>query len=108
MFHCSLVSLRDGYNIDSAIWGAAVCVHARRNTRKSQYSCFSLHFSASSTQLAFFVFFLFVFKAQVLYDFTAEPGNNELTVKEGETVTITNQVSLYCSLRFMCCSVSHI
>uniref|UniRef100_A0A3Q2XVA2 Sorting nexin n=1 Tax=Hippocampus comes TaxID=109280 RepID=A0A3Q2XVA2_HIPCM len=35
-------------------------------------------------------------QAQVLYDFTAEPGNNELTVKEGETVTITNQVS--CSL----------
>uniref|UniRef100_A0A8C4GU58 Sorting nexin n=1 Tax=Dicentrarchus labrax TaxID=13489 RepID=A0A8C4GU58_DICLA len=30
-------------------------------------------------------------KAQVLYDFSAEPGNNELTVKEGETVTITNQ-----------------
>ncbi|XP_077367184.1 sorting nexin-9b isoform X2 [Festucalex cinctus] len=30
-------------------------------------------------------------KAQVLYDFTAEPGNNELSVKEGETVTITNQ-----------------
>lgn len=30
-------------------------------------------------------------KAQVLYDFTAEPGNNELTVREGETVTITNQ-----------------
>uniref|UniRef100_A0A8C7GBB8 Sorting nexin 9 n=1 Tax=Oncorhynchus kisutch TaxID=8019 RepID=A0A8C7GBB8_ONCKI len=29
--------------------------------------------------------------AQVLYDFTAEPGNNELTVREGETVTITNQ-----------------
>ncbi|XP_061668378.1 sorting nexin-9b isoform X2 [Syngnathoides biaculeatus] len=29
--------------------------------------------------------------AQVLYDFTAEPGNNELTVKEGETVTVTNQ-----------------
>uniref|UniRef100_A0A673CDT2 Sorting nexin n=1 Tax=Sphaeramia orbicularis TaxID=375764 RepID=A0A673CDT2_9TELE len=29
-------------------------------------------------------------KAQVLYDFTAEPGNNELTVKEGETITITN------------------
>uniref|UniRef100_A0A668AQ93 Sorting nexin 9 n=1 Tax=Myripristis murdjan TaxID=586833 RepID=A0A668AQ93_9TELE len=29
--------------------------------------------------------------AQVLYDFTAEPGNNELTVKEGETITITNQ-----------------
>uniref|UniRef100_A0A673C7Y8 Sorting nexin n=1 Tax=Sphaeramia orbicularis TaxID=375764 RepID=A0A673C7Y8_9TELE len=28
--------------------------------------------------------------AQVLYDFTAEPGNNELTVKEGETITITN------------------
>uniref|UniRef100_A0A671Y5U9 Sorting nexin 9 n=1 Tax=Sparus aurata TaxID=8175 RepID=A0A671Y5U9_SPAAU len=31
----------------------------------------------------------------VLYDFIAEPGNNELTVKEGETVTITNQVNLY-------------
>ncbi|XP_054876020.1 sorting nexin-9b isoform X1 [Poeciliopsis prolifica] len=30
-------------------------------------------------------------KAQVLYDFTAEPGNNELTVKEGETITITNK-----------------
>ncbi|KAM9552087.1 sorting nexin-9b isoform 5-T5 [Salvelinus alpinus] len=30
-------------------------------------------------------------KVQVLYDFTAEPGNNELTVREGETVTITNQ-----------------
>uniref|UniRef100_A0A668AHE3 Sorting nexin 9 n=1 Tax=Myripristis murdjan TaxID=586833 RepID=A0A668AHE3_9TELE len=28
---------------------------------------------------------------KVLYDFTAEPGNNELTVKEGETITITNQ-----------------
>lgn len=34
----------------------------------------------------------FSLKAQVLYDFTAEPGNNELTVKEGETVTITNKV----------------
>lgn len=34
-------------------------------------------------------------QAQVLYDFIAEPGNNELTVKEGETVTITNQVNLY-------------
>lgn len=31
-------------------------------------------------------------QAKVLYDFTAEPGNNELTVKEGESVTITNQV----------------
>nr|XP_033504583.1 sorting nexin-9b isoform X1 [Epinephelus lanceolatus] len=30
-------------------------------------------------------------KAQVLYDFTAEAGNNELSVKEGETLTITNQ-----------------
>uniref|UniRef100_A0A8C6NKZ5 Sorting nexin n=1 Tax=Nothobranchius furzeri TaxID=105023 RepID=A0A8C6NKZ5_NOTFU len=35
--------------------------------------------------------FLIAFQAQVLYDFTAEPGNNELTVREGETVTITNQ-----------------
>ncbi|CAL8312883.1 unnamed protein product [Lota lota] len=30
-------------------------------------------------------------KVQVLYDFIAEPGNNELSVKEGETVTVTNQ-----------------
>lgn len=39
--------------------------------------------------------FVFCVQAQVLYDFIAEPGNNELTVKEGETVTITNQVNLY-------------
>ncbi|KPP69983.1 sorting nexin-9-like, partial [Scleropages formosus] len=32
-------------------------------------------------------------QAQVLYDFTAEPGNGELTVKEGETITITSQTS---------------
>ncbi|XP_029452584.1 sorting nexin-9 isoform X2 [Rhinatrema bivittatum] len=31
-------------------------------------------------------------KARVLYDFEAEPGNNELTVKEGEVVTITNKI----------------
>ncbi|RXM36937.1 Sorting nexin-9 [Acipenser ruthenus] len=31
------------------------------------------------------------FKARVLYDFTAEPGNNELTVKDGETITVTNK-----------------
>uniref|UniRef100_A0A4W3JNA7 Sorting nexin 9 n=1 Tax=Callorhinchus milii TaxID=7868 RepID=A0A4W3JNA7_CALMI len=31
-------------------------------------------------------------KAKVLYDFTAEPGNNELTVKEGELITIVNWV----------------
>ncbi|XP_056337454.1 sorting nexin-9b isoform X3 [Danio aesculapii] len=30
-------------------------------------------------------------KAQVLYDFAAEPGNNELSVHEGETIIITNQ-----------------
>uniref|UniRef100_A0A671NC60 Sorting nexin-9-like n=1 Tax=Sinocyclocheilus anshuiensis TaxID=1608454 RepID=A0A671NC60_9TELE len=29
--------------------------------------------------------------AQVLYDFAAEPGNNELSIREGETITITNQ-----------------
>uniref|UniRef100_A0A3Q1HY68 Sorting nexin n=1 Tax=Anabas testudineus TaxID=64144 RepID=A0A3Q1HY68_ANATE len=29
--------------------------------------------------------------AKVLYDFTAEPGNNELTVIEGETLNVTNQ-----------------
>uniref|UniRef100_A0A3P8YCL8 Sorting nexin n=1 Tax=Esox lucius TaxID=8010 RepID=A0A3P8YCL8_ESOLU len=33
----------------------------------------------------------FCSQAKVLYDFTAEPGNNELTVREGETITITNQ-----------------
>ncbi|XP_049320148.1 sorting nexin-9a isoform X1 [Astyanax mexicanus] len=30
-------------------------------------------------------------KAQVLYDFTAEPGNNELSVQEGEMLTVMNQ-----------------
>ncbi|KAL6096095.1 snx9 [Pungitius sinensis] len=30
-------------------------------------------------------------KAQALYDFLAEAGNNELSVKEGETLTITNR-----------------
>ncbi|XP_077204877.1 sorting nexin-9 isoform X2 [Paroedura picta] len=29
-------------------------------------------------------------KARVIYDFAAEPGNNELTVSEGEIITITN------------------
>uniref|UniRef100_A0A673N8Q6 Sorting nexin-9-like n=1 Tax=Sinocyclocheilus rhinocerous TaxID=307959 RepID=A0A673N8Q6_9TELE len=29
--------------------------------------------------------------AQVLYDFPAEPGNNELSVQEGEILTVTNQ-----------------
>ncbi|XP_063773726.1 sorting nexin-9 isoform X1 [Pseudophryne corroboree] len=31
------------------------------------------------------------YRAKVLYEFVAEPGNNELTVKEGETLTITNK-----------------
>ncbi|XP_078412974.1 sorting nexin-9b isoform X4 [Cetorhinus maximus] len=30
-------------------------------------------------------------KARVLYNFTAEPGNDELTVKEGEIITIANR-----------------
>ncbi|XP_044278000.1 sorting nexin-9 isoform X3 [Varanus komodoensis] len=30
-------------------------------------------------------------KARVMYDFAAEPGNNELTVNEGEIITITNR-----------------
>ncbi|XP_069787733.1 sorting nexin-9-like isoform X2 [Narcine bancroftii] len=30
-------------------------------------------------------------KARVLYNFTAEPGNDELTVVEGEVITIANQ-----------------
>ncbi|XP_070788733.1 sorting nexin-9 [Pituophis catenifer annectens] len=29
-------------------------------------------------------------KARVIYDFAAEPGNNELTVNEGDIITITN------------------
>ncbi|KAJ1152661.1 hypothetical protein NDU88_005436 [Pleurodeles waltl] len=37
------------------------------------------------------VFLLSFHKARVLYDFAAEPGNNELTVKEGEFVVITNK-----------------
>lgn len=51
------------------------------------------------------LFFLDCVQAQVLYDFTAEPGNNELTVKEGETVTITNQVNLYRQHSFVCGTV---
>ncbi|KAM8952954.1 sorting nexin-9 [Pelodytes ibericus] len=31
------------------------------------------------------------FMARVLYEFVAEPGNNELTVREGDIVTITNK-----------------
>uniref|UniRef100_A0A8D3DKG9 Sorting nexin 9a n=1 Tax=Scophthalmus maximus TaxID=52904 RepID=A0A8D3DKG9_SCOMX len=30
-------------------------------------------------------------QAQVLYDFSAEPGNNELSIREGETVTVLDQ-----------------
>ncbi|XP_076580107.1 sorting nexin-9-like isoform X2 [Chaetodon auriga] len=30
-------------------------------------------------------------QAQVLYNFTAEPGNNELSVRQGETVTVLDQ-----------------
>ncbi|KAM9317057.1 sorting nexin-9 [Gastrophryne carolinensis] len=30
-------------------------------------------------------------KAKVLYEFVAEPGNNELTVKEGEIINVTNK-----------------
>lgn len=33
-----------------------------------------------------------LFQAQVLYDFTAEPGNNELSVRQGEAVTVLDQV----------------
>ena len=44
-------------------------------------------------------------QAQVLYDFTAEAGNNELTVREGETVTITNQVG-HVSVMFLSHSLS--
>jgi len=41
-----------------------------------------------------------------MYDFSAEPGNNELTVNEGEIITITNPVrELLClnwSLKDLC------
>ncbi|XP_074520540.1 sorting nexin-9-like isoform X2 [Halichoeres trimaculatus] len=30
-------------------------------------------------------------QAQVLYDFTAEPGHNELTVRQGDTITVLDQ-----------------
>lgn len=32
-----------------------------------------------------------------MYDFAAEPGNNELTVSEGEIITITNPVRAQCA-----------
>lgn len=32
-------------------------------------------------------------QAVVLYDFTAEPGNNELSVREGETIAVVDQVN---------------
>lgn len=35
---------------------------------------------------------LSLIQARVMYDFAAEPGNNELTVSEGEIITITNPV----------------
>lgn len=45
------------------------------------------------TKFIFVTSFLFYSQqARVMYDFAAEPGNNELTVKEGEIITITNPV----------------
>uniref|UniRef100_A0A8C5TCB1 Sorting nexin n=1 Tax=Malurus cyaneus samueli TaxID=2593467 RepID=A0A8C5TCB1_9PASS len=35
-------------------------------------------------------YIFFYIQARVMYDFAAEPGNNELTVSEGEIITITN------------------
>ncbi|KAJ1058416.1 hypothetical protein K5549_008333 [Capra hircus] len=35
---------------------------------------------------------MFTQRARVMYDFSAEPGNNELTVNEGEIITITNPI----------------
>lgn len=55
-----------------------------------------------------FFFFLDCVQVQVLYDFTAEAGNNELTVKEGETLTITNQVNLYHHTSNFLLSLSHL
>lgn len=39
-----------------------------------------------------FLFSCLPLQARVMYDFAAEPGNNELTVNEGEIITITNLV----------------
>lgn len=35
-----------------------------------------------------------------MYDFAAEPGNNELTVNEGEIITITNPVRGFKKIRW--------
>ena len=43
---------------------------------------------SSEDKLCLFI----VLQAEVLYDFTAEPGNNELSVRRGETVTVLDQV----------------
>lgn len=40
-------------------------------------------------------------QARVMYDFAAEPGNNELTVNEGEIITITNPVRELLHLNLM-------
>lgn len=58
--------------------------------------CLCVHENiCSSIIIKYCMFILDCVQAQVLYDFSAEVGNNELTVKEGETLTITNKVNLY-------------
>lgn len=44
-------------------------------------------------------------QARVMYDFAAEPGNNELTVNEGEIITITNPVRAQSLQLWMCLNV---
>lgn len=60
---------------------------------RSEKHAYYLHRSLILVSLIVSLVCLLCLKGQVLYDFTAEPGNNELTVTKGETVTITNQVS---------------
>lgn len=56
----------------------------------SYYSPGTFHYACNVVTDIFFFLFL---QARVLYDFAAEPGNNELTVNEGEIIIITNPVS---------------
>lgn len=42
-----------------------------------------------------------------MYDFAAEPGNNELTVSEGEIITITNPVRKLRWNQLQCTSLTY-
>lgn len=38
---------------------------------------------------------IFLFKVRALYDFEAQSGTGELSIKANEILTVTNQVSSY-------------